>query len=40
MFRIIIADDHPIVRNGLRQIISDERDLIVASEVANAEQLF
>ncbi len=40
MYKIIIADDHPIVRNGLRQIISDEKDLTVSAEAANADQLF
>jgi DNA-binding NarL/FixJ family response regulator len=40
MYKIIIADDHPIVRNGLKQIIAEEADLIVAAEVPNAEKLF
>jgi len=40
MYKIIIADDHPIVRNGLKQIIADEIELTVASEVSNAEELF
>lgn len=34
---IIIADDHPILRQGLRQIIEREADLEVLSEVGDGE---
>ena len=30
--KIILADDHPIVRQGLRQVIEREPDLLVAAE--------
>ncbi|HEX8360134.1 MAG TPA: response regulator transcription factor [Longimicrobium sp.] len=43
MIRIVIADDHPIVRAGLAAIISAERDLQVVGEAADgaeALQLF
>jgi len=33
--RILIADDHAIVRHGLRQILSDSEDLVVAGEAKN-----
>lgn len=33
--RVLIADDHAIVRQGLRQILSDTADLEVAGEAAN-----
>jgi two-component system invasion response regulator UvrY len=33
--RILIADDHAIVRSGLRQILSDSPDLIVTGEAQN-----
>ncbi|MRR23572.1 response regulator transcription factor, partial [bacterium] len=26
MIRVIITDDHPIVRQGIRQILEDDRD--------------
>jgi two-component system, NarL family, invasion response regulator UvrY len=39
MIRIAIADDHAIVRKGLRQIISDAPDLSVAGEAASADEL-
>jgi two-component system NarL family response regulator len=33
--RILIADDHPIVRDGLNAIISDQKDMEVVAEAAN-----
>jgi two-component system, NarL family, invasion response regulator UvrY len=33
--RVLIADDHAIVRQGLRQILSDTEDLEVAGEAGN-----
>lgn len=33
--RVLIADDHSIVRQGLRQILSDTADMIVAGEASN-----
>ena len=35
MIRILIADDHAIVRGGLKQLLSVESDFIVAGEAAN-----
>ena len=35
MTRILIADDHAVVREGLRQIIAKHPDLVVAAEVAS-----
>jgi len=34
--RIMIADDHPIVRRGLRNIVESEEDLEVVAEAENA----
>jgi len=39
MIKIVIADDHDIVRAGLKQIISDTRDMKVTGESGSAEQL-
>lgn len=39
MIRILIADDHPIVRSGLKQILADEPDLAVLGEAEDAEQV-
>jgi DNA-binding NarL/FixJ family response regulator len=35
--RILIVDDHPIVRKGLAQLIDQEPDLVVAGEAENAD---
>ena len=35
MIRILIADDHTIVREGLKQIIEDRTDMCVAGEARN-----
>lgn len=37
MKRILIVDDHPIVRDGLRQILAETEDLVVGAEAANAD---
>jgi DNA-binding NarL/FixJ family response regulator len=36
--RILIVDDHPIVRRGLAQLINQESDLRVTAEAENAEE--
>jgi len=38
MIRILIADDHAIVRQGLRQIVSDQPDMVVAGEADSLTQ--
>lgn len=40
MIRIAIADDHPIVREGLRRIASEGAGISVTGEAANAAELF
>ncbi|MGE5424272.1 MAG: response regulator [Syntrophothermus sp.] len=35
MINILITDDHPIVRNGLRLILTDEGDMKVVAEASN-----
>lgn len=34
--RILIVDDHPVVRRGLAQVIADESDLLYCGEAADA----
>ena len=38
MLRILIADDHAIVRQGLRQIVSGTEDMEVAAEAASGNE--
>jgi len=35
MLKILIADDHPVFRKGLKQIIAETPDIAVAGEAAN-----
>jgi two-component system, NarL family, invasion response regulator UvrY len=38
VIRILIVDDHPIVRRGLKQILSDEPDMAVPGEARDADE--
>jgi len=38
LIRILIADDHAIVRKGLKQILSETSDLVVAGEAGNGRE--
>ena len=40
MIRLAIADDHPIVREGLRRIAVDDSGITVVGEAATAAELF
>lgn len=40
MIKILIADDHSIVRQGLKQIVAEEGDMIVSAEAGNSDELF
>jgi two-component system invasion response regulator UvrY len=39
MIKVIIADDHPIVRAGLKQILSEATDIMVAGEAGSGHEL-
>src|SRR5690349_1799489 len=39
MLKIFIADDHPIVREGLKQIIAKTQDMSVAGEASDGQEL-
>jgi len=40
MINVIIVDDHPVVRLGLRQIIESQMDMAVVGEAENAGEFF
>ncbi len=35
MIKILIADDHPIVRKGLKQIIEESYDMAIVDEAGS-----
>jgi len=39
MIRILIADDHPVVRQGLKQVVAETSDMAVADEASNAQEV-
>jgi two-component system, NarL family, invasion response regulator UvrY len=39
MIKVLIADDHPVVRQGLKQILADEPDFTVVGEASHAQEL-
>lgn len=39
MIRILIADDHAIFRHGLRQILEENPDMLVAGEASNGQDV-
>ncbi|MCI0694752.1 response regulator transcription factor [candidate division KSB1 bacterium] len=38
MIKVLIVDDHPIVRAGLKQILVEAPDIVVAGEASNGEE--
>lgn len=40
MIKILIADDHAIVREGLKQIVAEQTDMCVDGEASNYSELF
>jgi len=38
MIRILVADDHAVVRKGLKQIVSDTPDMVVAAEASSGQE--
>jgi two-component system, NarL family, invasion response regulator UvrY len=38
MIRILIADDHEVVRRGLKQIVAENPEMVVTGEAANGEE--
>ena len=40
MIRVLVADDHAVVRKGLKQILSETSDIIVTDEASNGQEVF
>jgi two-component system, NarL family, invasion response regulator UvrY len=39
MIKLLIADDHAVVRKGLRQILEEASDIVVAGEASNGQEV-
>lgn len=39
MIKVLVADDHAIVRRGLRQILSETQDIMVGGEASTAQEV-
>lgn len=39
MIKLLIADDHTVVREGLRQIVSETNDMVIAGEASNGQEV-
>jgi two-component system invasion response regulator UvrY len=39
MIRLVIADDHPLIRRGLRQLVGEEKDMAIVGEAASGDEL-
>jgi DNA-binding NarL/FixJ family response regulator len=39
MIKVLIADDHEIMREGLKMILGETKDIVVAAEASNGEEV-
>jgi DNA-binding NarL/FixJ family response regulator len=39
MIKVLLADDHPVVRRGLRQILAETSDLLASGEASTVEEV-
>ncbi len=39
MIKILVVDDHAIVRDGLKRLLVDTPDMVVADEASNGEEV-
>jgi two-component system invasion response regulator UvrY len=40
VLKILVVDDHPVVRRGLKQILTEEADIVVVGEAQNSSEVF
>ena len=40
MLKILVVDDHPVVRRGLKQILKEEADIVEVGEAQNSGEVF
>jgi two-component system invasion response regulator UvrY len=39
MIKVLIADDHELMREGLKMILGETKDIVVAAEASNGEEV-
>jgi len=39
MIKVLVADDHAVVRKGLKQIVSETSDIVIADEASNGREV-
>jgi DNA-binding NarL/FixJ family response regulator len=39
VIRVLVADDHPVVRQGIRQILADASDIVIGAEAVTGEEV-
>src|ERR1700719_3485752 len=39
MIRVLVADDHPLLRSGIKQVLGQESDVAVLGEAEDSEQV-
>jgi DNA-binding NarL/FixJ family response regulator len=39
MIRLIVTDDHPVIRNGIKAILESVNDIQIVAEVSDGEEL-
>jgi DNA-binding NarL/FixJ family response regulator len=40
MIKVLIADDHPLFREGIKRMLSETSDIVVADEASNGQEVF
>ena len=40
MIKVLITDDHPVVRRGIRQILEDDERIDLVEEACDGKELF
>ncbi len=40
MIKVFLADDHYVVRRGLKQILTSEKDILVVGEASNSDEIY
>lgn len=40
MIKVLVVDDHPIIRQGLKQILAETKDIIAVAEARNGDEVF